>query len=75
VFVLFCVCFSCAYYVCIFFLNERKFIYEFKTKLYNCCRNLNPGLTTKARACKFSGQEGGREVTSHAFGSVKSVRE
>jgi hypothetical protein len=39
------------------------------------CHNPNLGLATKARACKVLGQEGGPEITSHAPGSAKSVRE
>jgi hypothetical protein len=34
------------------------------------CRNLNHGLTTKARVCKGAGQKWSLKVTFHAFGSV-----
>jgi len=33
-------------------------------------RNLNLGLTTKARACKSEGPKGSMGITSHALGSV-----
>jgi hypothetical protein len=35
------------------------------------CRNLSLRIATKARACKFVGQEGSMGVASHAPGSVK----
>jgi hypothetical protein len=35
------------------------------------CRNLNLGLTTKAKACKVAGQEGSLGVTSRAPMSAK----
>jgi hypothetical protein len=35
------------------------------------CHNPSFGLTTKARACKVTGQEGSSEVTSHVSGSAK----
>ncbi len=38
------------------------------------CRNLNLGLTTKARSYKGAGQERDLKVTSHTPGSAKSVR-
>jgi hypothetical protein len=41
---------------------------------YFCC-NPKLGLTTKARGCKVAGQEGDPEVTSHAPGRAKSVKE
>ncbi len=38
-------------------------------------RNPSLRLVTKARGCKVEGQKGDPEVTSHAPGSAKSVRE
>jgi hypothetical protein len=38
-----------------------------------CC-NLSFGFVIKARGWKVAGQEGDLRVTSHAFGSAKSVR-
>jgi hypothetical protein len=38
------------------------------------CHNPNLGLTTKARASKVAGHEGGLGITSHAPGSAKSAK-
>jgi hypothetical protein len=40
-----------------------------------CCRNLNFGLTTKARACKATSQEGSLGVTSRAPRNAKECEE
>jgi hypothetical protein len=41
----------------------------------NLCRNLSLGLVIEGRGCKVAGEEKDLGVTSHAPGSVKSVRE
>jgi hypothetical protein len=44
-------------------------------KEHASCRNPSLGFVTKARGCKFAGQEGDPRITSHAPESAKSVRE
>ncbi len=43
--------------------------------IVNYCRNSSLGLATKTRGCKAMGQMGDLEVTLHAPGNAKSVRE
>ncbi len=37
----------------------------------NECRNLNPGLATKARGCKVASQEGSPGIMLHSPGSAR----